>query len=174
MWSNRPVGQLEKCAEAGALRRAFPEEIGNALAAEEMEGQHTLDGAAQTPEKPKPEASRPRLPEGNANLSRRSCRNHSPSPPRHRPSFPNRSPPGKKTIPKSPMPSRPLRNEDDIRGVRWRIPINHALSSVRKWGGAIFCPMWLNHINSSSSRREVRLPVQSQSLRVQSLRRKRG
>ena len=31
MWSNRPVGQLEKCAEAGALRRAFPEEIGNAL-----------------------------------------------------------------------------------------------------------------------------------------------
>jgi hypothetical protein len=46
MWANRPVGQLEKCAEAGALRRAFPEEIGNALTAEEMEGQHTLDGAA--------------------------------------------------------------------------------------------------------------------------------
>ena len=23
MWANRPVGQLEKCAEAGALRRAF-------------------------------------------------------------------------------------------------------------------------------------------------------
>src|SRR5256885_16005138 len=44
MWSNRPVGQLEKCAEAGALRRAFPEEIGNALTAEEMEGQHTLEG----------------------------------------------------------------------------------------------------------------------------------
>ena len=43
MWSNRPVGQLEKCAEAGALRRAFPEEIGNALTAEEMEGQPTID-----------------------------------------------------------------------------------------------------------------------------------
>ena len=25
------VGQLEKCVEAGVLRRAFPEEIGNAL-----------------------------------------------------------------------------------------------------------------------------------------------
>ena len=59
MWSNRPIGQLEKCAEAGALRRAFPEEIGNALTAEEMEGQHTLDGAAQTPEKPKPEGVTP-------------------------------------------------------------------------------------------------------------------
>lgn len=38
MWAKRPSGQLEKCAEAGALRRAFPEEIGNQLTAEEMEG----------------------------------------------------------------------------------------------------------------------------------------
>ena len=56
---SRPVGQLEKCAEARALRRAFPEEIGNALTAEEMEGQHTLDGAAHAPEKPKPESVTP-------------------------------------------------------------------------------------------------------------------
>jgi RecT family len=56
MWSNRPVGHLEKCAEAGALRRAFPDEIGNALTAEEMEGQHAIDGAAHAPEKPKPES----------------------------------------------------------------------------------------------------------------------
>lgn len=59
MWANRPVGQLEKCAEAGALRRAFPEEIGNALTAEEMEGQHAIDGAAHAPEKPKPESVTP-------------------------------------------------------------------------------------------------------------------
>jgi len=59
MWANRPVGQLEKCAEAGGLRRAFPEEIGNALTAEEMEGQHTLDGAAHAAEKPKPESVTP-------------------------------------------------------------------------------------------------------------------
>ncbi len=39
-WATRSIGQLEKCAEAAALRRAFPEEIGNELTAEEMEGQH--------------------------------------------------------------------------------------------------------------------------------------
>ena len=59
MWASRPVGQLEKCAEAGALRRAFPEEIGNDLTAEEMEGQHIIDDAAHAPEKPKPETVTP-------------------------------------------------------------------------------------------------------------------
>lgn len=39
MWRKRPFGQLEKCAEAAALRRAFPEEIGSHATAEEMEGQ---------------------------------------------------------------------------------------------------------------------------------------
>lgn len=38
MWSKRPRGQLEKCVEAAALRKGFPEEIGNLYAAEEMEG----------------------------------------------------------------------------------------------------------------------------------------
>lgn len=38
MWESRSEGQLEKCAEAAALRRAFPEEIGNELSAEEMAG----------------------------------------------------------------------------------------------------------------------------------------
>lgn len=45
MWAKRPSGQLEKCAEAAALRCAFPEEIGNDLTAEEMEGQVILDHA---------------------------------------------------------------------------------------------------------------------------------
>ena len=61
-------------------------------------------------------ASRLLVPEGSVSLSRRSCRNHCPSPHRHRASFPNRSPPGKKAIPKSPMPSRPHLNDDDTRG----------------------------------------------------------
>lgn len=38
MWSRRPIGQLTKCALAGALRDAFPEEIGGTTTAEEMEG----------------------------------------------------------------------------------------------------------------------------------------
>jgi phage recombination protein Bet len=45
MWTDRASGQIEKCAEAGALRKAFPEELGNELTAEEMEGRriHAAD-----------------------------------------------------------------------------------------------------------------------------------
>ena len=38
MWATRPIGQLEKCAEAAAWRRAFPDVLGNEYAMEEMEG----------------------------------------------------------------------------------------------------------------------------------------
>lgn len=38
MWLKRPRGQLEKCAEAMALRRAFPEAVGSQPVREEMEG----------------------------------------------------------------------------------------------------------------------------------------
>jgi len=44
MWMKRPRGQLDKCGEAAALRKAFPEELGNTYAAEEMEGR-TIDSA---------------------------------------------------------------------------------------------------------------------------------
>lgn len=37
-WQSSPFQMLEKCAEAAALRRAFPEELGNDYTAEEMEG----------------------------------------------------------------------------------------------------------------------------------------
>ena len=38
MWEKRPRGQLAKCSEAQALRKAFPEAVGAAPTAEEMEG----------------------------------------------------------------------------------------------------------------------------------------
>ena len=41
MWRKRPFGQIEKCAEAAALRKAFPE-VGGQPTADEMSGK-TLD-----------------------------------------------------------------------------------------------------------------------------------
>lgn len=38
MWEKRPFAQLAKCAEAQALRKAFPDAVGAAPTAEEMEG----------------------------------------------------------------------------------------------------------------------------------------
>jgi len=43
MWARRPFGQLNKCAEAAALRAAFPEETDNMPTADEMEGK-TING----------------------------------------------------------------------------------------------------------------------------------
>jgi phage recombination protein Bet len=40
MWQKRPYGQLAKCAEAQALRKAFPEIVSQHPTAEEMEGKH--------------------------------------------------------------------------------------------------------------------------------------
>lgn len=47
MWQKRPRGQLEKCAEAAALRRAFPDVLGNEYAMEEMEGRNPGEGVLE-------------------------------------------------------------------------------------------------------------------------------
>lgn len=55
MWSKRPRGQIAKCAEAQALRKAFPE-FGSAPTADEMEGKVIEMGAAEVVQPPAPPA----------------------------------------------------------------------------------------------------------------------
>jgi phage recombination protein Bet len=54
MWTKRPYGQISKCAEAQALRKAFPE-VGSAPTADEMEdksyGEGAIDGTVVPEEK---------------------------------------------------------------------------------------------------------------------------
>ncbi len=61
MWADRPIGQIEKCAEAAALRKAFPEEIGNDLTAEEMHGRR-VDADFAGPEVAEPARRQPPAP----------------------------------------------------------------------------------------------------------------
>lgn len=70
MWESRPFGQLDKCVEAAALRKAFPEEIGNDYAAEEMHGKAlpsdvaSVDVPRAEPPKPPRPTSTPPKPNG--------------------------------------------------------------------------------------------------------------
>jgi len=47
MWSGRPRGQLDKCAEAAALRAAFPEEVGCEHISDEVQHQVDIDSTAR-------------------------------------------------------------------------------------------------------------------------------
>lgn len=55
MWKRRPYAQLAKCAEAQALRKAFPE-FGSAATADEMEGKEINMGSAELVTERKQEA----------------------------------------------------------------------------------------------------------------------
>lgn len=69
MWTKRPYGQIAKCAEAQALRKAFPE-IGSEPTADEMAGKvlnefdgTTIDAATGEITGGQKQASKPALPE---------------------------------------------------------------------------------------------------------------
>ena len=55
MWRTMPANQLGKCAEAGVLRKAFPQDMAGVYIAEEMSGQPktTVSQVAVAPEQPK-------------------------------------------------------------------------------------------------------------------------
>jgi hypothetical protein len=59
MWGKRPYGQIDKCVEAAALRKAFPEELGSTYTSDEMEG-HSIEGAVIEEQ---PKLSPPKPPE---------------------------------------------------------------------------------------------------------------
>jgi phage recombination protein Bet len=83
MWFKRPYGQIEKCAEAAALRRAFPEELGGEYAAEEMAGKELTDETIEytvIPER-KPAPRPPRKPEGTAQPNPKTAANAQPGQP---------------------------------------------------------------------------------------------
>ena len=62
MWTKRPYGQIAKCAEAQALRKAFPE-VGSAPTADEMEGKVFDEGVRDvTPSQSRAQAEPESLP----------------------------------------------------------------------------------------------------------------
>lgn len=64
MWKKRPRGQIAKCAQAQALRMAFPEMVGAAPTADEMEGKELEGGEIDVTPRVKPETeTKPALPE---------------------------------------------------------------------------------------------------------------
>lgn len=86
MWESRPFGQLDKCVEAAALRKAFPEEVGNDYAAEEMHGKALPTDAASvdvpkvTPPKPPRPTSAPPKSNGSAQPAGEPAKQQPPKP----------------------------------------------------------------------------------------------
>ncbi|WP_278976723.1 phage recombination protein Bet [Oligella urethralis] len=50
MWTKRPRGQLAKCAEAGALRKAFPDEMGGIMTSDEISEMDNMPEIDITPQ----------------------------------------------------------------------------------------------------------------------------
>jgi len=74
MWAQRPIGMLDKCAEAAALRGAFPEEYGGEPTFEEWggfrwHGRAAIDAESSTVTTPKIEGPRTQQPSETADTT---------------------------------------------------------------------------------------------------------
>jgi phage recombination protein Bet len=56
-WTKAPMQMLTKCAEAAALREAFPDELGGVATMEEMEGQQVEEHVRQVDLGPRPDTT---------------------------------------------------------------------------------------------------------------------
>lgn len=77
MWKRRPYAQIAKCAEAQALRKAFPDTVGAAPTAEEMEGKEyeTIDHATGEITTGKPKVSLPQPKNDSTEMQRAAAAN---------------------------------------------------------------------------------------------------
>ncbi len=79
-WSKAPFQMIEKCAEAGALRKAFPDELGGEYAVEEVDGQAFTDGKPGNP-KAKPQTEAPRATDEPVTIEGEATEQAKPAPP---------------------------------------------------------------------------------------------
>lgn len=82
-WTRAPRQMLEKCTEAAALRRAFPDELGGEPTEEEMDGHTSIVDVTPepTPRKTKPHVEPPRATNGTKHEAQASSGPPGPEPP---------------------------------------------------------------------------------------------
>lgn len=77
VWKSDPEGMISKCAEAGALRKAFPTQLGGLYLREEFDRTRTIDSTAHEVDKPATEKAMDDL--AGALASKRAAITHEPA-----------------------------------------------------------------------------------------------